>query len=597
MKIYYTRITALLLAVGLCLQSGLTLAQSETKQSSDATSVSASNSVPDKAKKGANKGKKAKRSHKVGPRLKRMLRGAGDEAISVMIAAEVPYTGFHAKPLPRESIVMTKGDMRRSNEERIERIVGPKTKALLRRIKNLDPDAKRITRHRISATLTRAQLRKVAKWKAVRRIEAGLKAVPDLASARVASHVNEVHDFLFYKGEGVKLAQVEVYGKVNLNNWYLHEDYITQGPSSSCSGFNHASQVAGVMVSQHWSDKGFAPDAELFAAGRCGVGEGNNIDMQILVDETQLALNWGADVVNMSYGNEYATGDLNGFDQAYDEFAMDYWRALVTSSGNNGETSCHGAPPGGWVGSPGKGYNVITVGAYDDTTSTDKMWKCSAWNGPNSANSDRVKPEIVAPGKSIRTTSGTGNSFATVTGTSFATPQVTATAGLMIEADSSLTYWPEAIRAILVATARRVDGSDGTPPRADDKAGFGRLDSTQAVLSAEAPLWEGAWVGCGESWQIQKWVLGGQRVRVVASWFTDPDYSGYFDRPSEDISLEVRNPANTVVGTSDFDDNTVEVVDFVGQWGSTGFHTYKVSVDACHTSSTGRYVAIAWWVE
>ncbi len=595
MKRTYTCLAALLLVIGLCLQAGSAHAQPAEIKSNDSANSSEAKANGKSKNKGAKKKKSTKRSHKVGPRLKKMLRGSGDEVIRVMIAAEVPATGFQEKPLPRESIVMTPRDMQRSNVERIERLVGPKTKALLRRIQRLDPEAKRIARHRISATLTRAQLRKVAKWKAVRRVEASRLAVPNLASARVAGHVDDVHDLMFFKGDGVRLAQVEVYGQVNGSHSFLDDSAITQGSSSACNGNNHATQVAGVMLSRHWDDRGFAPNAELFAAGRCGVTVGGNNDMQILVDETQTALNWGADAVNMSYGDNIRSGDLNGFDQAYDEFAMDYWRTLVTSAGNNGSTSCHGAPAGGWVTSPGKGYNIITVGAYDDTKSTHSMWNCSSWNGPNSTNSDRVKPEIVAPGVFIRTTTGTGNGFFKASGTSFATPQVTATAGLMIEANSTLTYWPEAIRAILVATARPVDGSDGTPPHADAKAGFGRLDSERAVVGALNPLWEGTWVGCGASWQVQRWVVAGQRVRVAASWFTDPDYSNYFDRPSEDISLEVRNAANNVMGTSDFDDNTVEVVDFVAP--ASGFHTFEVDVDACHTSTTGRYVSLAWWID
>jgi hypothetical protein len=82
-------------------------------------------------------------------------------------------------------------------------------------------------------------------------------------------------------------------------------------------------------------------------------------------------------------------------DRAFDYWARQRFRLITKSAGNTGAS----------ITSPGKGWNVLTVGAYDDLDNAnwtdDIIWAGSAYMNPVSDNSDREKPEIVAVGANI----------------------------------------------------------------------------------------------------------------------------------------------------------------------------------------------------
>src|SRR5262249_53751265 len=129
------------------------------------------------------------------------------------------------------------------------------------------------------------------------------------------------------------------------------------------------------------------------------------------------------------------------------------------------------------------GYNVITVGSFDDRGtagwSDDVMSQFSTRLDPASLHSDRQKPEVAAPGENITSTSthSPWNDF-TSSGTSFAAPMGTGTAALMMRANGSLSVWPEALKAILMATAvHNIEGDD----RLSDVDGAGGIDAKGAA--------------------------------------------------------------------------------------------------------------------
>ncbi len=154
--------------------------------------------------------------------------------------------------------------------------------------------------------------------------------------------------------------------------------------------------------------------------------------------------------------------------------------ATIVSKGPDGVLDTFVLGPGdhfapvagsGRVTSPGLAYNVITVGAMDDkdtplllddTIAAFSNWDQAGLAGIAGLHGDFQKPELSAPGRRIISASavtndpdGNGIINSGVGGTSFSTPMVCGYIANMIHMDGTLANWPEATKAIALATATR----------------------------------------------------------------------------------------------------------------------------------------------
>jgi subtilisin family serine protease len=109
-----------------------------------------------------------------------------------------------------------------------------------------------------------------------------------------------------------------------------------------------------------------------------------------------------ADVVNVSWGKGSQKG-MRWSDRSFDYWARDGFSMIVAAAGNTNKC-------GTYLCSPAKGWNVISVGAYDDLNnanwSDDTMAASSSYVNPSL---DREKPELVAPGVQITGIGQNGN--------------------------------------------------------------------------------------------------------------------------------------------------------------------------------------------
>ncbi len=203
----------------------------------------------------------------------------------------------------------------------------------------------------------------------------------------------------------------------------------------------HGTHVSGIIASRGLQmDEGVAPDCRILpvrvlATMRTGgrlVGAGiiDNINAGI-----KCAVDWGADIINMSLGIKHTGGGLPHEDVI--RYALSKNVTVVAASGNDGSPERYypGALPG-----------VIAVGAVDYSGQVTAFTSYGA------------NITVVAPGLNIYS-SFANNSYAVASGTSQASPFVAGSVGLMKAYAKSMgaSLSNQDILSILKNTSDRVD--------------------------------------------------------------------------------------------------------------------------------------------
>lgn len=300
---------------------------------------------------------------------------------------------------------------------------------------------------------------------------------------------------------------------------------VTQSDGAS-TGSDHATHVAGTMIAggTNTSAKGMSYQANI-----------NAYDWNNDASEMLSAASNGLKVSNHSYGSiaGWAYGDFGSgtnwywFGDTSVSQTEDYWFGFYDTEAYNWDVIAYNSPnysivksagndrgygpsPGtshyywnnGWVTSTqtrdlnggstgydciitnGTAKNIITVGAID---TSNQMSSFSSW-GP--CDDGRIKPDIVAKGVSVYSSTNTSNSsYATYNGTSMASPMISGSIGLIQQHYQNLfpAQVPLAatVKALIIHTANDlVDGTAGP----DYRFGWGLMDTEKAcsVISDHA---------------------------------------------------------------------------------------------------------------
>lgn len=231
------------------------------------------------------------------------------------------------------------------------------------------------------------------------------------------------------------------------------------------SGY-HGTHVSGTVAGGDASGTsiGVAPDVELYHGKVLGANGGT---FSQVTAGMEWAVESDADVVSMSLGGGERI-------DAYVEHVENAHRAgslVVAASGNDGE---------GTSGSPGDVYDVLSVGATDESDdvadfSSGELVEKDEWYDPGESWPDEyVVPDVVAPGDSVLS-AHPDYDWAYANGTSMATPHVSGAIALLLSTTDEDPS-PTEIRDLFRDTAVDI-GADET------RQGQGRTDAYEAVRS------------------------------------------------------------------------------------------------------------------
>jgi serine protease AprX len=401
-------------------------------------------------------------------------------------------------------------------------------------------------------------------------------------------------------GAGVRVAVVEYHNVRNTGSLAgrVVASHSSSGTLAYTSGstFDHPTWVAGAIAGGG-SYPGTAPGSRIVSASTGG-GAASLARDRAVIATTDWAISpsgGDADIVNVSLVQDTTTGSEEArryFDSVVDEDL----RVVVAAAGNYSAL-------GTWrVGSPGTGWNVLTVGGTDDRNSAgrsdDRMWYVPGSNGSSyldppgtvwNTHGDFNKPNLSAPAVSVVTSNGLGAS-----GTSVSSPIVAGLAAQLIARAPTLTAWPESVRAILMAGAvHRTHMPNGS--YSVDHEGVGSASALWAnrILIAGDGAYGGYRQGATTGTFTQAiQVGGGQRIRVALAWNSRTAGSsnlGKTDTLATDFDVRIRLPNGALYGSYTFD-NSYEWLDVTSPTAGTAM----IEVVGSPVAAGGERYSLAW---
>jgi hypothetical protein len=317
---------------------------------------------------------------------------------------------------------------------------------------------------------------------------------------------------------------------------------------------------------------------------------------------TAWALGQSATVFNNSYSIEH-TGDMEISDRWMD-YIVRTFRVLEVKSAAN-----RAAGGDARVTSPGLGYNVLTVGAIQDqntiTWDDDSMAEFSSYVQPVG----RQKPEISAVGCGIWITGLVGQPGIISTGidptrwvydkgcgTSYAAPIITGGGALLINRNPDLAIWPEAQKAILIATA--LHNIEGALAKSEID-GAGAVDLAAADTVAANGWWRALQLD-KNSFDTNNYytamtiyLYAGERVRAALAYDSNPSADFTSDLLEGNLDLYLKDPSGTIVA-SGADVDSWQSIDYT----TTADGLYTVLIENHGGSLSGSewtYAGVAVW--
>lgn len=331
-----------------------------------------------------------------------------------------------------------------------------------------------------------------------------------------------------YKGNGINVGIIEAEGVAytfshsELNSLTIH----TAGDSNSES--QHAINVTRLLC----GTEGVAKDidaAYIFHTGS---------DKSFISAFDWLIAN-DCHLINASLGFTKDAGKYTWI-SAFIDYNAKYNRVIfVNSAGNNGNESNHYVTP------PATGYNVITVansGLFSD------IFYESSYGAESSLRMN--KPTLSAPGTGLML----DRTYIGGVGTSYSAPIVAGVIAKLLDEFPIFEYFPEAITAILIASATPALGQGDSW---DSNAGAGIVNYARARQVAGRNL-NVFFCSTSEAGSVRNsvefYAEANRKIRTVALWFANSQTAAWGNSTSTNIhtdyDLYVRTIDNSLIKSS-----------------------------------------------
>lgn len=281
------------------------------------------------------------------------------------------------------------------------------------------------------------------------------------------SEIRTTSAWEYATGEGVSVAIIDTGVDIDhealthaISETKSYNAYTQEyGLDSVDDDHGHGTHVAGIVAaySEDEGIYGVAPDADLMII-KSNISNSDDFTVASLVRAINYAVEYKADIINMSLGASYTAGAYDLEQDAVDN-AVAAGVTVICAAGNFKEDH---------AGYPAAYDSAIAVSAVSEGFSFASSYSNY---GP--------EIDIAAPGTSIYSTYYNGG-YTYKSGTSMACPVVAGVAALILSANPDEDYTPEEIRTILRATSMEA-GDLGW----DSYYGAGIVNAYSAVLGTE----------------------------------------------------------------------------------------------------------------
>lgn len=297
----------------------------------------------------------------------------------------------------------------------------------------------------------------------------------------------------------------------------------------------------------------------------------------------------GVSVINMSLSFSRDSGDYyNQFEKWIDHLSYQHNVTIVFAAGNVEQI-------GYTVGGGAMAYNCITVGGIN-TNNTDSIDDDVFDTGTSYKNGDNLgcaKPECEAAFNDVLE--------ANVGGTSVSAPAVTGVCAQIIQANPTLAFHPQLIKAIIMASCDR-KGSENYASGLTSKEGSGVVNSLKAVIIATLDRYKIINVnGVNNSTTNIDFTKrkDASTTKLVMAWmvpskisYTSHSSPSYAVSPGNcDFDLAVYSSKNVLLGKSKLANSSAEAVVF-----NSDDDTLQINCNNYTSSTSASYeIALAWF--
>jgi hypothetical protein len=350
---------------------------------------------------------------------------------------------------------------------------------------------------------------------------------------------------------------------------------------------DHVHGTAGCVASQKSDRPGAAPDVTLLCANAY------DYDFDDVVDAADWIADVDADITNLSWGGNDESTSINSHDAFFDYESRYLRDSFVAAAGNSDD--------GPAVASSGKGYNVITVGNFNESSdwswSNDYMSSSSGWVDPSNGCG---KPNIAANGSTVAVLSypapWTDDS---ASGTSFASPHAAGNLADAMAVNSELMLYPEEAMALMMATAwNNIEGAE----LLSDLDGAGGIDGYAAYQCAKDDRLRAGYFTSADftSTHIESIYLeGGQLTRVCVAWASETFHifgTSYITALTTDLDIQaLSNPfgsTHVVLASSSSIDDNYEILSFTPS--ATGWYRIGIADNGTVDAGESQPWGMAW---